>query len=180
MSTLPQTLAAINRGTRDHFLAACGPLFEGSPWVAARAWPRHPFLSLQALHREMSEVLRAATTEEKLGLIRAHPDLVGRLSAPRADSSSAVLGAESAREQAAAGLDQVTEEEAETFRRYNEQYRERFGFPFVICARENRKEAILREMPRRLDQDRQAEMATALAEIEKIAWLRLRDAVTEA
>jgi len=170
----PSTLAALNRGSRDEFLRACGPLFEGSPWIAARAWPRHPFPSLEALHRELVEVLQAATSEEKLGLIRAHPDLVGRLSA-----APGALGADSAREQAAAGLDEVTEEEARQFRLYNEQYHERFGFPFVICARENRKEAILREMPRRLGQDRETEMATAMAEIGKIAWLRLRDAVAE-
>ena len=172
----PSTLAALNRGSRDEFLRACGPLFEGSPWIAARAWPRHPFPSLEALHRELVEVLQAATSEEKLGLIRAHPDLVGRRSAASGDGA---LGADSAREQAAAGLDEVTDEEARQFRLYNEQYHERFGFPFVICARENRKEAILREMPRRLGQDRQTEMATAMAEIGKIAWLRLRDAVTE-
>jgi len=174
----PSTLAALNRGSRDEFLRVCGPLFEGSPWIAARAWPRHPFASLEALHRELVDVLQSATGEEKLGLIRAHPDLVGRLSAAEGDGAPG-LGAHSAREQAAAGLDAVTEEEARRFRLYNEQYHERFGFPFVICARENRKEAILREMPRRLGQDRETETATALAEIGKIAWLRLRDAVTE-
>jgi len=171
----PATLAALNRGSRDDFLRACGHLFEASPWIAARAWPRHPFPSVEALHRELVEVLHAATREEKLGLIRAHPDLVGRLSARAPE-----VGVESAGEQAAAGLDAVTDEEAQRFRLYNEQYRERFGFPFVICARENRKQAILSEMPRRLGQDRESEMATALAEIEKIAWLRLRDAVVEA
>ena len=178
MNGTPVTLAALNRGTRDYFLSACGPLFEGSPWVAARAWPRHPFPSLQALHKELLEVLQAATKEEKLGLIRAHPDLVGRLSAAASAGASA-LGAESSREQAAAGLDSVNEEEREKFHLYNEQYHERFGFPFIICARENRKDAILSEMPRRLGQDRESEVATALAEIGKIAWLRLRDAVAE-
>lgn len=168
------TLAALNRGSREEFLSACGGLFEGSPWIAERAWARRPFASLRALHGELVSVLRSGSPHEKLALIRAHPDLVGRLSA-----LPVRLGAASSREQAAAGLDTVTEEEARLFHAYNEQYHEKFGFPFVICARENRKEAILREMPRRLAQGREAEMGSALAEIEKIAWLRLKDAVSE-
>ncbi len=167
-------LSVLNQGSRDDFLSTCGPLFEGSPWIAERTWPRRPFASLEALHRALVSTMRASDPREKLGLIRAHPDLVGRLSAPPTR-----LGAESAREQAAAGLDGITEEEARKFRAYNEQYREKFGFPFVICARENRKEIILREMPRRLGQNRDAEVRSALAEIEKIAWLRLKDAVWE-
>ena len=169
------TLSALNEGSREEFLFACGPLFEGSPWVAERAWPKRPFQSLEALHRELVASVRGASPEEKLALIRAHPDLVGRLSA-----RSPELGAHSSREQAAAGLDSVTEDEARRFRAYNEDYFNKFGFPFVICARENRKEAILCEMPRRLGQSREAEMGTALTEIGKIAWLRLRDAVSEA
>jgi 2-oxo-4-hydroxy-4-carboxy-5-ureidoimidazoline decarboxylase len=168
------TLAAVNAGSRQDFLAVCGPLFEGSAWVAERAWPKRPFPTLEDLHRELVAVLDGASAEEKLGLIRAHPDLVGRLSARRPGP-----GGYSAREQAAAGLDSVTEEEARMFRAYNEDYHRRFGFPFVICARENRKESILRELPRRLGQARETEMGTALAEIGKIAWLRLQDAVSE-
>jgi 2-oxo-4-hydroxy-4-carboxy-5-ureidoimidazoline decarboxylase len=174
VKTAPVTLSALNSADRREFLSVCGPLFEGSPWVADRAWPRRPFSTVEALHHELAAAVQGASPDEKLGLIRAHPDLVGRLAAPRPE-----LGAHSAGEQAAAGLDRITEEEAGQFRAYNERYRERFGFPFVICARENRKEAILREMPRRLGQSREQEMGTALAEIEKIAWLRLRDTVSE-
>jgi len=168
------TLRELNAGSLPEFLSACGVLFEGSPWVAERAWLRRPFRSLEALHREMVAAVRAASPEEKLGLIRAHPDLVGRLTA-----RNPTLVGHSAREQAAAGLDSLTDEEARTFRSYNEDYHEKFSFPFVICARENRKEAILQAFPRRLVQAREQEIETALAEIAKIAWLRLRDAVSE-
>lgn len=174
MSGVRASLPALNDGNREGFVSVCGPLFEGSPWVAERAWPKRPFRSLKALHRDLVSVLGGASTEEKLGLIRAHPDLVGRLSARPPD-----LAGHSAREQAAAGLDSLTEEEARRFRSYNEDYHGRFGFPFVICARENRKEAILRALPRRLAQTKEQEIETALAEIAKIAWLRLRDAVAE-
>jgi 2-oxo-4-hydroxy-4-carboxy-5-ureidoimidazoline decarboxylase len=174
MSDAPTPLAVLNGESLEGFLAVCGRAFELSPWVAARTWPRRPFASLAALHGEMVATVERATLEEKIGLICAHPDLVGRL------ASGVPVSAESAREQSAAGLDAVTREEAQRFRRYNEDYHEKFGFPFVICARENRKNAILRDFPRRLAQTREQEIATALSEIAKIAWLRLRDVVTEA
>ncbi|HTP58715.1 MAG TPA: 2-oxo-4-hydroxy-4-carboxy-5-ureidoimidazoline decarboxylase, partial [Spirochaetia bacterium] len=144
MSEEPLALAVLNTESLEGFLAVCGQIFEHSPWVAARTWPRRPFASLAALHRELVASVERATPEEKIGLICAHPDLVGRLAA------GGRLSAESAREQSTAGLDKVSREEAEHFKRYNEDYHEKFGFPFVICARENRKEAILSAFPRRL------------------------------
>jgi len=98
-------------------------------------------------------------------MIRAHPDLVGR----------AALTAESAREQAGAGLNQLSPEEIALFQRHNAAYREKFGFPFVICARLNKKEAILAGFERRLPHSREQEIQAALEEIFKIAELRLRD-----
>jgi 2-oxo-4-hydroxy-4-carboxy-5-ureidoimidazoline decarboxylase len=168
------TLAELNVGSRQEFLSACGGLFEGSPWVAERAWPARPFRSLEVLHRELVAAAQGASPDERLGLIGAHPDLVGRLSARHP-----APGGHSAREQAAAGLDSLTDEEVRMFRSCNEDYYRKFGFPFVICARENRKEAILQAFPRRLGQAKEREIETALAEIAKIAWLRLRDAVSE-
>jgi 2-oxo-4-hydroxy-4-carboxy-5-ureidoimidazoline decarboxylase len=100
-----------------------------------------------------------------MALIQAHPDLVGR----------AVLTAESKDEQAAAGLGDLTEEEIEAFRRNNAAYREKFGFPFIICARMNKKDAILEAFPRRLQNDAETEKKAALDEIHKIAALRLHD-----
>ena len=83
-------------------------------------------------------------------------------------------------EQAAAGLDALSPGEVEAFERYNQAYRDRFGFPFVICAREHRKDAILAAFPIRLAHTAEQERAAALAEIGRIGWLRLLDAVTEA
>jgi 2-oxo-4-hydroxy-4-carboxy-5-ureidoimidazoline decarboxylase len=113
----------------------------------------------------MCSVVAEATTDEQLTLIRAHPDLVGK----------AVLTAESSNEQASAGLTNLTSEEIEQFDRYNKAYREKFSFPFVICARLNRKAAILEAFPIRLQNEPEAERVTALAEIYKIAELRLAD-----
>jgi 2-oxo-4-hydroxy-4-carboxy-5-ureidoimidazoline decarboxylase len=160
-------LAQLNAMPREEFTRVVGPVFEHSPWIAERASERRPFASREELHGAMCEVVRNASTDEQLALIRAHPDLVGR----------AVLTSESQHEQASAGLGNLTPEEVAQFDSYNREYRERFGFPFVICARLNKKEAILSAFPERLRNSREKEIETALAEIYKIAELRLRDLV---
>jgi len=119
----------------------------------------------------MCAAVNAAPLDERLALIRAHPDLVGRA------ALAGTLSAASAGEQAAAGLDRLDPEEAAMFARLNAVYTARFGFPFVICVRENKREAILRGLRERAENDRATEIATALGEIAKIARLRLADAV---
>jgi OHCU decarboxylase len=166
------TLAGLNTLDRDSFVAAIGHVFEHSPWIAERSWDRRPFADLEGLHAALRATVREAAEEEQLALIRAHPDLVGRA------AREGTLTAASSREQAGAGLDALASEEVALFERYNREYREAFGFPFVICARENRKESILAAFPVRLAHSRDQEIATALAEIAKIAWFRLRDAVS--
>jgi len=160
-------LAELNELDREAFTRVVGPVFERSPWIAERTWPNRPFASTQELHRAMCRIVQAAKLDEKLSLIRAHPDLVTR----------AVLTRESQSEQASAGLEALSEDDARKFQEYNAQYRERFDFPFVICARLNNKEAILRAFPERLQNSAAREIETALAEIFKIAELRLQDLI---
>ncbi|HVX85513.1 MAG TPA: 2-oxo-4-hydroxy-4-carboxy-5-ureidoimidazoline decarboxylase [Phycisphaerae bacterium] len=170
-------LAALNALDRAGFTAAVGHVFEHSSWIAERVWRerqacgRKPFESVEELHAAMMQIVHAASEEERLGLLRAHPDLVGRL------AREGRLTAESTAEQRAAGLGAVSADEAAAFERYNAAYREKFGFPFIVCARENRKEAILAAFLVRLQNGWEVEMAAALAEVAKIAMLRLRDTV---
>jgi hypothetical protein len=170
---MPTPLAELNACDVPRFLEVCGPLYEHSPWVAERAFSCGPFASLAALHAALVQAVADATPDEQLGLIRAHPDLVGRL------AREGRLTAASTGEQAAAGLDTLSASEVAAFERFNREYRDRFGFPFVICARENRKDAILAAFPLRLGHTFEEERATALAEIGKIGRLRLFDAVSE-
>ncbi|HSV62060.1 MAG TPA: 2-oxo-4-hydroxy-4-carboxy-5-ureidoimidazoline decarboxylase [Chthoniobacterales bacterium] len=160
-------LAELNAMDRVEFVRVVGPVFEHSPWVAARTEAQRPFSSREALHAALVDTVEKASNEEKVCLIRAHPDLIG-------DDE---LTAASKSEQASAGLSDATAEEAKQFREWNRQYRERFGFPFVICARLNKKEAIARAFPVRLRNSREEETKTALQEISKIAELRLKDLV---
>ena len=119
----------------------------------------------------MSAVVGEAPPADRLALIRAHPDLAGK---------AAIAGAltpESTREQAAAGLDQLTPAQYERITGLTAAYRERFGFPFVVCAREHTADSIIASAARRLEADPDEEEQTALSEIAKIARLRLADLV---
>lgn len=163
------SLPDLNNSDCAAFTTALGHLFEHSPWVAEETWPQRPFANAEALHAALCATMRAAPRDRQLVLIRAHPDLAGRLAQQKK------LTAESTREQASAGLDQLTDAELADFTRQNDAYKEKFGFPFIICARLNAKTAILAAMNTRVNNPPDAEFATALGEIEKIALLRLQD-----
>jgi OHCU decarboxylase len=166
-------LDEVNALTAEEAVATLGHLFEHSPWIVEKTWGQRPFTSRADLHRALVETVRRAPVARQEALIRAHPDLVGRA------ALAGTLTRESTGEQAAAGLHAgaLTEEEIAAFARNNAAYRERFGFPFVMCARENQKESILAGFASRLPNTREAEIRQALREIEKIAWYRLADVV---
>ena len=163
------TIAAINALDREAFVAVLGRLFEHRPGLRRRHLRSVRFMTRGSLLAELGATVRRAPVERQLALIRAHPDLAGRL------AQAGGLTAESAREQAGAGLDRLSAGELADFGRRNSAYRERFGFPFVICARLNDRKAILQAMEMRLRNSPDEERGAALAEIDKIAWLRLQD-----
>lgn len=163
------TLAELNACPAEEFVRRVGGIFEHSPWIAEQAAARRPFADGEALLAAMSGIVKTTGPEKQLALIQAHPDLAGRL------AQQGRLTAESSREQDAAGLTRADASTLERITALNTAYRERFGFPFIICARLNGVEAIVAAMEARLPQEREAEISTALGEINKIAKLRLLD-----
>ncbi len=118
--------------------------------------------------------MREAPRERQLELIRAHPELAGR------EAQQRTLTPESSHEQASAGLDRLTAEELEALRRLNSAYRERFGFPLIVCVREHNKDSINAWGEARLAHSRQEDNEIAHVEVTKIARLRLADLLGEA
>jgi 2-oxo-4-hydroxy-4-carboxy-5-ureidoimidazoline decarboxylase len=163
------TLQEINEFSQEQFVQALGRLFEGPPWIVEASWHARPFTSLAHLYRFLCEVMYAAPVAAKIALIQSHPDLVGQAALAK------TLSPESLGEQAAAGLNMLTSEEVVTFTALNQAYYKRFGFPFVICARENQKEGILAGFATRLQNSQEQELMIALAEVAKILSLRLQD-----
>jgi 2-oxo-4-hydroxy-4-carboxy-5-ureidoimidazoline decarboxylase len=165
------SLNEINLLAGAEFVRIVGPVFEHSPWIAETAWAKRPFTSLENLHAALMNVVRESGGTTQTGLIQAHPDLVGQA------ALAGTLTPESSREQASAGLGRLSAAEIAAFQTNNRAYRDKFGFPFVICARLNKKEAILKGFETRLKNPREQEIKTALEEIGKIAWLRLGDLI---
>ncbi len=160
------TLDELN--ARDHrgFVLALEGVFEHSPWVAEAAWKRRPFPTFEALYRALVDAMRGAGREAQLALIRAHPELSGKV-------AERGLTRDSRSEQAGAELDRGTPEEAARLRELNRAYQNRFGFPFVIAVKGLDRRGILARFEERLQRDRAGEFEEALQQIERIAWLRL-------
>jgi 2-oxo-4-hydroxy-4-carboxy-5-ureidoimidazoline decarboxylase len=154
---------------RERFLGVYGHLFEHSPWVVERAWARAPFADAQALHDAFLAVLDEAAPDERLALVRAHPELADKVAMAKGLTESSTA------EQASAGLDQLSEADYRAFHTLNRAYRQRFGFPFVICVKLHDKVAILAAMRRRLEREPEAELREALTQIGLISRLRLAD-----
>jgi OHCU decarboxylase len=167
----PQALRP-SRMERIDFVQKFGGVFEHSPWIAERAFelelgPAHD--SAGGLHNALCRVFRSASETERLGVLKAHPDLAGRLAQAKR------LTEESAKEQASAGLDALTDAERARFTELNAAYVEKFGFPFIIAVKGLTKDQILAAFETRIGNDREAEFATACRQVERIALLRLRD-----
>jgi OHCU decarboxylase len=165
----PLAMEGVNELGREAFVERFGPLFEHSPWVAEDAYADRPFADRDELFAALRAALHSAPRERPLAQIRAHPDLAGRAAVEGSLTKS------STREQASAGLDRLTPDEHAALTRLNAAYRDRFGFPFVVCVREHTKESILRVAAERLEHTRDEEVRVALEEIAKIARLRLED-----
>lgn len=155
---------------RETFLHVYGHLFEHSPWVAARAWGLGPFANAAALEHAFRQVIAAADEDEQLALARAHPELAGRLKI-----AEGTLTAASQAEQAGAGLDRLSPEAYATFHALNAAYRERFGFPFIICVRLHDLAGIEAALRRRLAHTRAEELREAMTQVGLIGALRLAD-----
>lgn len=165
------TIKNLNELDESSFVDTVGPVFENSPWIATETWPRRPFATRDRLLYELSNTVLKRGRTAQIELIQAHPDLAGRL------AQAGKLTEESSREQDAAGLTKADKEIKATLQDRNKRYKKKFGFPFVICARLNNVETILSAFEERLNQNKDAEIDTALAEIFKIAKLRLYDIV---
>ncbi|WP_238357681.1 2-oxo-4-hydroxy-4-carboxy-5-ureidoimidazoline decarboxylase [Cohnella zeiphila] len=163
------TIGEINAMDRASFAETLGAVFEHSPWVAEKAWDEAPFRSRDDLYAAMKRQAENASDEEKLALFRAHPDLATRLKVTEY----------SAGEQRGAGLDRLSPEEFRFFEEMNRSYKAKFGFPFILAVAGKTKERIAEEMERRIANDEAAERLRALAEVLRIAEIRLNRIVID-
>nr|CAD6409597.1 OHCU decarboxylase [Rhizobium sp. Q54] len=155
---------------REDFIARFGGVFEHSPFIAERAYDRGLIfvpLTAKGVHQALVSVFRGASHEERLGVLRAHPDLAGKL------AIAGELTEDSRQEQAGAGLDRLSPEQHARFTELNTAYTEKFGFPFIIAVKGLGKDDILAAFERRIGNGLDEEFDTACAQVERIAGLRL-------
>jgi OHCU decarboxylase len=161
--SMPVSIPEINHFGQGEFTETIGWVFEHSPWFAERAWQHRPFASCADLSERMNGEVAAASVEEQMALLRAHPDLGTR----------AKISPSSTAEQAGAGLDRLTSGEYERLTRLNGLYREKFGFPFLYAVKGADKFAILEALERRLNAKQEDEFQEALRQVYRIARFRL-------
>ena len=167
--------------SREELIEAFGSTFEHSPWIAEAAFEAGAFQGVaraadgsipltereaERIHAAMCAAFRAAPRERRMEVLRAHPDLAGRL-------AIAELAADSASEQAGAGLDRLTPDEHARFTALNARYTERFGHPFIVAVKGLDRHAILERFEARVENDADTEFETACGQVERIARLRL-------
>jgi urate oxidase len=162
--------------SKAEFVEKFGSIYEHSPWIAERAWegelgPAND--TATGLNFALRSVFRAATEAEQLAVLRAHPDLAGKLAAAKR------LTEASTAEQASAGLDVLSDGEREKFTHLNAAYVQKFGFPFIIAVRDHSKAEIMAAFEQRLGNSRETEIETAARQVERIALLRLRAMLTD-
>lgn len=168
------SLADINRMDPAEFSALFGAVYEHSPWIAQRAFSQRggrPFESATDLSLTLYRVVREASDQEQLMLIRSHPELAGK------EAQQGSLTSESTNEQLRAGLNALSPQEFAELRQLNAAYQQRFGFPFIICARQNSRAAVFGTLKARLHNDVGQELQITLAQIGEIARLRVMDII---
>jgi 2-oxo-4-hydroxy-4-carboxy-5-ureidoimidazoline decarboxylase len=159
------TISQLNALGASDFVDHVGWVFEHSSWVARRVWKHRPFLSLEDLHTRMTGEVASASINEKLALLRAHPDLGTR----------ARVSESSAKEQAGAGLDHLTPVEFARLHQCNEAYKQKFGFPFLYAVKGSTKLRVMQALEARLQSSPDEEFQEALRQVYRIARFRLED-----
>lgn len=169
------TLQQINTFSPAEFSSAFGAVYEHSPWIAERAFALRPaggFTSRAAVHAALVATVQSASEDEKLKLLNSHPELAGK------EAAAGTLTSESTREQAAAGLSAMTAADVADLRQLNAAYVAKFGFPFIIAARNNTQTAIFGAVRSRLSNNRDMEFNNNLMQVGEIARLRLLDLIS--
>ncbi|MEA1854573.1 2-oxo-4-hydroxy-4-carboxy-5-ureidoimidazoline decarboxylase [Cytobacillus sp. FSL W7-1323] len=161
------TIQEINRISDASFIQIFGGVFEHSPWVAEKTLMAKPFLSFDHLYQTMVHTVEETSNQKKLALIKEHPNLGDRVQ----------MSENSVNEQENAGLNQLTEKEYKQFIYMNQSYMDKFGFPFILAVRGKNKDEIYQSMVKRVKNEKEEEFHQALAEIYKIALLRLEEVI---
>ncbi|KAM8977826.1 putative 2-oxo-4-hydroxy-4-carboxy-5-ureidoimidazoline decarboxylase [Pelodytes ibericus] len=162
-------LNTVNALSFEEFVDIFGNIVEKCPMITGAIWSQRPFSSILELETHVYELIDSLPSSGKEGILRCHPDLAGR------ELTSGTLTSESQNEQNQAGLTSLSQTERERLNLLNSQYKQKFGFPFVICAKMSDRHKIIGEINFRMQNGQAEELVTGIAEVKKICHLRLQD-----
>ena len=158
----------INKLPKSGFIKVFANIFENAKWIAEELYNQKPFNSFEELSSKILNIFETATKEKQLKILKAHPDLANK-------TKISLLTLDSLKEQASAGLDQCTEEEFDEFKHLNEQYKKKFGFPFILAVKGKNKNEILDNFKKRISFDSTTEFDQAIKQVKQIGSLRLKE-----
>ena len=158
----------INNLSQSKFIEIFANIFEKTKWIAERLYNQKPFNSFKDLCSKILEIFKTTSKENQLKIIRAHPDLADK-------TKIGSLTTNSRTEQSGAGLDQCSEKEFNEFKNLNNEYKKKFGFPFILAVGNKNKEEILNEFKKRILNSVDDEFNEAISQVSKIANLRLNE-----
>ena len=161
------TVDKVNNLSKFDFISIFGNVFEKTEWIAEKAYNSKPYNNFEELFSKMMEIFENSKQQEHLKILNAHPDLVVEKK----------LTEDSKNEQKNASLNQCTDEEFVEFRKLNNEYKKKFGFPFIIAVKEKNKEEILNNFRQRLTNNINLEFEEAKKQVKKIANFRLSEII---
>ncbi|GCC27401.1 hypothetical protein chiPu_0005825, partial [Chiloscyllium punctatum] len=167
-------MQAVNSMSYEQFIDVFGNVIEKCPLIAAAVWTKRPFPSVSALEQNFADFIDSLPRSGKEGILRCHPDLAGR------DLLRGTLSLESQAEQNQAGLTTLTAGQRSQLSELNAAYKNKFHFPFVICARMNDRESITHQLSSRIRNSPEQELQISIKEVLKICHLRLLDIIRPA
>jgi OHCU decarboxylase len=161
------TVDKVNNLRKSDFISIFGNVFEKTQWIAEKAYDSKPYKNFEELFSKMMEIFENSKKERHLEILNAHPDL----------AVEKKLTEDSKNEQKNASLNQCTDEEFVEFRKLNNEYKKKFGFPFIIAVKGKNKEEILNNFRQRLINNINLEFKEAKKQVKKIASFRLSEII---
>ena len=158
----------INKLSQSEFIKVFANIFENASWIAEELYNQKPFDNFEELSSKILNIFETTTKEKQLKILKDHPDLADK-------TKISLLTSDSLKEQTNAGLDQCTEEEFDEFKHLNEQYKKKFGFPFILAVKGKNKNEILDNFKKRISFDSTTEFDQAIKQVKQIASLRLKE-----
>ena len=156
-----------NKLSKPEFISIFGNVFEKTEWIAERCYNSKPYNNIDELFLKMMEVFENIEKEKHLEILNAHPYL----------AVEKKLTEDSKNEQNNASLNQYNDAEFIEFKKLNEEYKKKFGFPFIIAVKGKNKEEILNSFRQRITNNINLEFEEAKKQVKKIATFRLDEII---